>query len=103
MHISLDVTYMHTNFGGCDIYGFGDIAIFKNGEISLLDHGFYINLFVFTFFISCTCTSSEMHVYQVLREWLPLLFEFIGKLGTCWIGFKIISKSFLRSFKYHTA
>ena len=26
MHISLDVTYMYINFGGCDFSGFGDIA-----------------------------------------------------------------------------
>ena len=32
MHISLDVTYMHTDFGGCDLSGFGDIATFKNGH-----------------------------------------------------------------------
>ena len=33
MHISLDVTYMYTNFGGFDLSGFGDIATFKNGHI----------------------------------------------------------------------
>ena len=33
--IGVDVTYMHTNFGGCDFFGFGDIGIFKNGQISL--------------------------------------------------------------------
>ena len=27
--------YMQTNFGGCDLSGFGDIATFKNGQISL--------------------------------------------------------------------
>ena len=30
---------MHTNFGGRDLFGFGDIATFKNGQISLSDHG----------------------------------------------------------------
>ena len=30
---------MYTNFGGCDLSGFGDIAIFKNGQISLSGHG----------------------------------------------------------------
>ena len=33
MHIKLDVTYMYTNFGGCDFSGFGDMATFKNGHI----------------------------------------------------------------------
>ena len=32
---------MHTNFGGRDLSGFGDIATFKNGQISLLGHGLY--------------------------------------------------------------
>ena len=34
-----DVKYMHTNFGGRDLSGFGDIATFKNGQISLSEHG----------------------------------------------------------------
>ena len=33
MHISLDETYMYTNFGGCNLSSFGDIATFKNGHI----------------------------------------------------------------------
>ena len=39
MQVGVDVTYMHTNFGGRDLSGFGDIATFKNGQISLLTHG----------------------------------------------------------------
>ena len=39
IHIRIDVKYIHINFGGCDIFGFGDIATFKNGQISLSDHG----------------------------------------------------------------
>ena len=39
MQVGVDVTYIHTNFGGCDHSGFGDIATFKNGQISLSDHG----------------------------------------------------------------
>ena len=31
MQVGVDVTYMHTNFGECDLSGFGDIATFKNG------------------------------------------------------------------------
>ena len=31
----IDVTCMHTNFGGRDLSGFGDIATLKNGQISL--------------------------------------------------------------------
>ena len=32
---------MHTNFGGYDLFGFGDIATFKNSQISISDHGLY--------------------------------------------------------------
>ena len=39
MPVGVDVTYMHTNFGGCDLFGFGDIATFKNGHFSLSTHG----------------------------------------------------------------
>ena len=39
MQVVNDVKYMHTNFGGRDLSGFGDIATFKNGQISLSDHG----------------------------------------------------------------
>ena len=39
MQIGIDVKFMHTNFGGCGLFGFGDIATFKNGQISLLGHG----------------------------------------------------------------
>ena len=39
MQVGVDVTYMHTNFGGCDLSGFGDIGTFKNGQISLSTHG----------------------------------------------------------------
>ena len=39
MQVGVDVTYIHTNFGGRDLSSFGDIAIFKNGQISLSTHG----------------------------------------------------------------
>ena len=39
MQVGIDVTFMHTNFGGRGLLGFGDIATFKNGQISLSDHG----------------------------------------------------------------
>ena len=39
MHVWIDVTCMHTNFGGCGLFGFGDTATLKNGQISLSDHG----------------------------------------------------------------
>ena len=39
MQVGNDVKCMHTYFGVCDIYGFGDTATFKNDQISLSDHG----------------------------------------------------------------
>ena len=39
MQVGIDVTCMHTNFGGCGFFGFKDTATFKNGQISLSEHG----------------------------------------------------------------
>ena len=39
MQVGIDVKCMHTNFGGWNLSGFGDTATFKNGQISLSDHG----------------------------------------------------------------
>ena len=35
MQIGIDVKCMHTNFGRSSLSSFGDIATFKNGQISL--------------------------------------------------------------------
>ena len=39
MQVGIDVKFIHTNFGGCGLFDFGDTATFKNGQISLSDHG----------------------------------------------------------------
>ena len=39
MLVYIDVKCIHTNFGGCGLFSFGDIATFKNGQISLSGHG----------------------------------------------------------------
>ena len=39
MQIGVDDKCMHTNFDGCDLSGFGDIATFKNDQISPSTHG----------------------------------------------------------------
>ena len=39
MQVEVDVKCMHTNFGGHGLFCFGDTATFKNGQISLSDHG----------------------------------------------------------------
>ena len=38
MQVEVNVLSMHNNFDGCRHSGFGDIATFKNGQISLSDH-----------------------------------------------------------------
>ena len=39
MQLGVDVMCMHTSFGGRDPFGFGDMATFQNGQISLSGHG----------------------------------------------------------------
>ena len=39
MQIGIDIEFMYTNFGGRNFSSFGDIATFKNGQISLSTHG----------------------------------------------------------------
>ena len=39
MQVWIDVKCMHTNFGERGLFGFGDTAALKNGQISLSDHG----------------------------------------------------------------
>ena len=39
MQVGVDVTCMCTDFNGHDLSNFGDFATFKNGQISLSDHG----------------------------------------------------------------
>ena len=40
MKVGVDVTCVYINFGGHDLYGFGDTATFKNGQISLRTMGY---------------------------------------------------------------
>ena len=39
MQVGVNVTCMYINFDRCYLYGFGDTATFKNGQISLSNHG----------------------------------------------------------------
>ena len=39
MQVGIDVTFVHTNFGGRGLLGSGDIGTFKNCQISLSNHG----------------------------------------------------------------
>ena len=39
MQVKIDELCMCTNFGGCDLSGFGDTTTFKNGQNSISDLG----------------------------------------------------------------
>ena len=43
MQVVIDVKYMHTNFGGCGLFGFGDIAVSKTAKFPFLsmDYSFF--------------------------------------------------------------
>ena len=41
IQLGADITCMRTNFGGRGLYGFGNTTTFKNGQISLSDHGLW--------------------------------------------------------------
>ena len=43
MQIGIDVKFMYTDFGGCDLSSFGDTATLKNGQFSLLTHGLIVH------------------------------------------------------------
>ena len=69
MHVGIDVKCMHTNFGGCDLYSFGDTATFKNGQISLSDHGQSMVIKKFNLSesaqkIHASRYECQMHVHQ---------------------------------------
>ena len=39
MQVEIDVKFIYIDFGGRDLFGFGDIGTLKNGQISLSTHG----------------------------------------------------------------
>ena len=39
MQVGIDVKFIHTNFGRCGLFGFGDTATLKIGQVSLSTHG----------------------------------------------------------------
>ena len=57
MHVGIDVTCMHTNFGGCGLFSFGDIATFKNSQIPLSV------TFVFVYFCLCLCLLLSLFIF----------------------------------------
>ena len=60
MQVEVNVLCMHNNFDGCRHSSFIDIATFKNGQISLSDHGLHV--------YTCTCKFGmaliSIHVSQ---------------------------------------
>ena len=43
MQVGMNVSCMHTNFDGRGFSSFRDIATFKNGQVSLSDHGLTVH------------------------------------------------------------
>ena len=66
MQVGVHVTCMHINFDGCGHSGFGDIATFINGQISLSDHGLYkkFNHLELAQKIHASRGSCHMHAHQ---------------------------------------
>ena len=78
MHVGVDVTCMHTNFGWCGLFGFGDIATLKNGQISLFDfikklNGLESNQKINAIRGDVICMHISLG--QICRFW-PFLFSF---------------------------
>ena len=66
MEVEINVLSMHTNFDGRRQSSFGDIATFKNGQISLSDHGLYkkFNHLELAQKIHASRVSCHMHAHQ---------------------------------------
>ena len=60
MQVGIDVSCMHTNFDVHGFFGFGDITTFKNGQISLSDHGLIVHGHHFCILLS----FYLIHVYS---------------------------------------
>ena len=65
-HVRIDVKYIHTNFGGRNIFGFGDIATFKNCQISLSDHELYI---IDVKYMQTNFGGCDILVFEILLPW----------------------------------
>ena len=59
MQVWIDITCMHTNFSGHGFSGFGDIATFKNRQISLSDHGLKLHENFMQVGIDVTCMHTN--------------------------------------------
>ena len=81
MQIRVDVKCMHTNFGGRDYSGFGDIATFKNGQISfqpmdyspwssknLIDQNWPKKFMQIRVDVKCMHTNFSGHDYSSFRD-----------------------------------
>ena len=84
MQVGVDVKCMHTNFGGRGLSSFGDIATFKNGQISLLIHGLY-KVLTFNKFYPKNCPSDFKIIYT---KKLQVFFSIF------WYNFKILRQNF---------
>ena len=61
MQVGIDVTCMHTDFGGRGFSGFRDTATLKNGQFSLSNHGLYSPL-----------SSKNLIVWNRLKKFMQV-------------------------------
>ena len=66
MQIGVDATYMNTNFGGRDLFGFGDIGTFKTAKFPFrpMDYSPWSSkYYVYTAYYKC-----ELHIESVFHR-----------------------------------
>ena len=78
MQVGVDVKCIHTNFDGRGLSSFGDIATFKNGQISLSIHGLY-KVLTFNEFYLKNCPSDFKIIYTKKLKFFSLFFGIISK------------------------
>ena len=87
MQVEVNVLNMHTNFDGCHHSSFVDIATFKNGQISLYDHGL---LHVYS-----PWSSKILIIWNRLKKFMQVEVTVLCMLnnfdGCCHSGFRDIA------------
>ena len=84
LHVGVDVTCMHTNFGGRGLSSFGDIDILKSNQTFLSNHRHSMSLFTFVFVYLCVCLLPLcLFTFVYLCVGLPLFTSLFVYLCVC--------------------
>ena len=85
MQVEVNVLCMHTNFDGCRHSSFVDIATFKNGQISLSDHGL----------VYSPWSSKNLTIWNRLKKFMQVEVNVLSMHtnfdGSCHSGFEDIA------------